>query len=69
MFAVNGEVYFTFAPDDVTNSAKWPFNQDFHLLLNIAVGGMWGAVEGVDAVAFEGDGQYMELDWVRVYSS
>jgi len=69
MFAVNGEVYFTFAPDDVTDSAKWPFNQDFHLLLNIAVGGMWGAVEGVDAAAFEGDGQYMELDWVRVYSS
>mmetsp|Transcript_22404 Transcript_22404/g.34596 ORF Transcript_22404/g.34596 Transcript_22404/m.34596 type:complete len:585 (-) Transcript_22404:45-1799(-) len=69
MFAVNGEVYFTFAPDYATNSAKWPFNQDFHLLLNIAVGGMWGAVEGVDAAAFEGDGQYMELDWVRVYSS
>ena len=69
MFAVNGEVYFTFAPDDVTDSAKWPFDQDFHLLLNIAVGGMWGAVEGVDAAAFEGDGQYMELDWVRVYSS
>ena len=69
LFAVNGEVFFTFAPDDVTNSAKWPFNQDFHLILNIAVGGMWGSVQGVDAEAFEGDGQYMEVDYVRVYSS
>ncbi|KAK1745753.1 hypothetical protein QTG54_003677 [Skeletonema marinoi] len=33
------------------------------------LGGNWGAVQGVDAAAFEGDGQYMELDWVRVYSN
>ncbi len=68
IFAVDGEVYFTFAPDDLNDSAKWPFNQDFHLLLNIAVGGNWGAAQGIDVAAFEGAGQYMELDWVRVYS-
>ena len=67
-FAVDGKVYFTFSPDDVNDSAKWPFDQDFHLILNIAVGGNWGGVEGVDAASFEGDGQYMEVDWVRVYS-
>jgi beta-glucanase (GH16 family) len=69
IFAVNGEVYLTYAPDDVNDSANWPFDQDFHLLLNIAVGGNWGGAQGVDEAAFEGTGQYMELDWVRVYSS
>jgi beta-glucanase (GH16 family) len=67
-FAVNKEVYFEFAPDDINNPAQWPFNEDFHILLNIAVGGNWGGLQGVDTAAFEGDGQYMEIDWVRVYS-
>ena len=67
-FAVDKELYLEFAPDDVNDSAKWPFNQDFHLIMNIAVGGNWGGVQGVDAASFEGDGQYMEVDWVRVYS-
>ena len=69
LFAIDGEVYFTFAPDNLNDTAEWPFDQDFHLLLNIAVGGNWGGVDGVDSIAFEGAGQYMELDWVRVYSS
>jgi beta-glucanase (GH16 family) len=69
-FAVDNQVYFVFAPDDISDSTKWPFNQDFHLLLNIAVGGNWGGLNGVDAPAFEdADGQYIEVDWVRAYSS
>lgn len=68
-FAVDKQVYFVFAPDDINDSTKWPFGEDFHLLLNIAVGGDWGAVQGVDVAAFEGaGGQYMEVDWVRAYS-
>lgn len=67
-FAVDKELYFVFAPSDVKNTAEWPFNENFHLVLNIAVGGFWGALQGVDEAAFEGDGQYMEVDWVRAYS-
>lgn len=67
-FAVDKELYFVFAPSDVKNTAEWPFNENFHLVLNIAVGGFWGALQGVDKAAFEGDGQYMEVDWVRAYS-
>ena len=67
-FVIDKEVYFVFAPEDINNPALWPFNEDFHLLMNIAVGGNWGGLQGVDAAAFEGDGQYMEIDWVRVYS-
>lgn len=67
-FAVDKELYLEFAPNDVKNAAEWPFNENFHLIMNIAVGGDWGAMGGVDQAAFEGDGQYMEVDWVRAYS-
>lgn len=68
-FAVDNDIYFVFAPDDINDSAQWPFNDDFHLLLNVAVGGNWGGLYGIDAAAFDGDGQYIEVDWVRSYSS
>ncbi len=42
----------------------WPFDQEFHLLLNIAVGGNWGGKFGVDDEIFP---QHMEIDYVRVY--
>ena len=45
-------------------SATWPFDQKFHLLFNIAVGGNWGGVEGVNENAFPTS---MEIDYVRVY--
>ena len=51
------------------DSSNWPFNQDFHILMNIAVGGSWGGAQGIDSTAFSGDGQYMEIDWVRAYSN
>jgi beta-glucanase (GH16 family) len=45
-------------------SEEWPFNIDFHLILNIAVGGNWGGKFGVDDSIFP---QKMEIDYVRVY--
>lgn len=68
LFAVDREVFFEFAPSDVNDKSQWPFDQEFHLLLNIAVGGAWGGSKGVDEGAFAGTGQYMEVDWVRAYS-
>ncbi|KAL7538259.1 hypothetical protein ACHAXR_010670 [Thalassiosira sp. AJA248-18] len=37
--------------------------------MNIVVGGSWGGQQGIDSTAFDKEGQYMEVDWVRVYSS
>lgn len=68
-FAIDGKVYYQFTPDDVTDYKQWPFDQEFHILMNIAIGGNWGGATGVDEAAFNGDGQYMEVDWVRVYSN
>jgi beta-glucanase (GH16 family) len=42
----------------------WPFERDFYLILNLAVGGDWGAVKGIDENSFP---QRMEVDYVRVY--
>lgn len=43
---------------------EWPFDQAFHLVLNLAVGGTWGGAQGIDAAIWP---QRMEVDWVRVY--
>jgi len=48
------------------NRARWPFDQPFYLLLNIAVGGDWGGIKGIDPAAFPAR---MEVDYVRVYQS
>jgi beta-glucanase (GH16 family) len=47
-----------------TGPAAWPFDQRFHLLLNIAVGGNWGGQQGVDEAVFPAR---MQIDYVRVY--
>lgn len=47
---VDGEDYFEFVrdPDPPNGSSKtWPFDHDFHLILNVAVGGNWGGKCGI----------------------
>ncbi len=61
--SMDGATYFTFAKES-NDPAKWPFDQDMFLLLNIAVGGAWGGQKGVDDLVFP---QRMEVDYVRVY--
>eukprot|EP00928_Gymnodinium_smaydae_P082579 TRINITY_DN65903_c0_g1_i1.p1 TRINITY_DN65903_c0_g1~~TRINITY_DN65903_c0_g1_i1.p1 ORF type:complete len:415 (+),score=27.52 TRINITY_DN65903_c0_g1_i1:40-1284(+) len=66
-FVVDGKRYHHFPNDKRGDTATWPFDQPFYLILNIAVGGDWGGQKGVDADAFSGDGQTLEVSWVRVY--
>jgi licheninase len=61
---VDGERYFTFQNRDQYDWQEWPFDQEFHLLMNIAVGGTWGGAEGIDDSAFP---EHMVIDHVRVY--
>ena len=44
--------------------AIWPFDKPMYLLLNIAVGGVWGGEKGINDNAFPAT---MEVDYVRVY--
>ncbi|HAH61345.1 MAG TPA: glycoside hydrolase, partial [Treponema sp.] len=41
-----------------------PFNKPFYLIMNVAVGGSWGGMQGVDKNMTEAD---MVVDYVRVY--
>lgn len=63
MAYVDETKYFSFK-NEGKDYATWPFDKEFHLILNIAVGGSWGAVQGVDDSIFP---QKMEVDFVRVY--
>lgn len=55
--------YFSFKNEHKTFE-EWPFDKPFYLILNVAVGGSWGAVMGVDSAAFP---QEMVVDYVRFY--
>lgn len=59
---VDGVQYHSLTPAMVS-PFNWPFDQRFHLLLNVAVGGNWpGAPDATTIFP-----QEMEVDWVRVY--
>ncbi len=61
---VDDSHYFTYV-NEGTGWKAWPYDQPFHLILNIAVGGMWGrAGGGIDDSVFP---QRMSVDYVRVY--
>lgn len=62
-FYVDDQLYFTFN-NDGKGKASWPFDQNFHLLLNVAVGGNWGGKMGVDDSIFPAA---MKVDYVRMY--
>jgi hypothetical protein len=56
-----GHQLFKRTPQD---SDKWPFDQLFHLVLNVAVGGDFGGKKGVDEKVFP---RQLKVDYVRVY--
>jgi len=60
---VDNQLYFTFK-NEGTGFKEWPFDQRFHLLLNVAVGGNWGGNKGIDDTIFP---KSMVVDYVRVY--
>merc|ERR1712232_1079127 len=69
---VDGEKYHTFAPDS-GSSDKWPFDQKFYLILNVAVGGSWGGFclnggPSCSKADHFGSDQVMEVDYVRIYN-
>lgn len=61
--SVDDSVYFRFA-NEHKGYAYWPFDNKMYLIMNIAVGGNWGAQKGIDDSIFP---IRMEVDYVRVY--
>ena len=62
---VDGVRYHSFE-NARTTPDEWPFDQKFHLLLNVTVGGTWGGVKGVGDEVFPCS---MDVKYVRVYQS
>ncbi len=60
---VDGKHYYTYT-NDGTGYESWPFDQKFHLIINLAVGGNWGGIKGIDDTIFPSS---IEVDYVRVY--
>jgi beta-glucanase (GH16 family) len=74
--SLDGRTFFRFfvdgKPFDSIDESEWreapggargsPFDQPFHLILNLAIGGDW-AGPADDRVS----GQFLEIDWVKLY--
>jgi beta-glucanase (GH16 family) len=61
-FAVDGHPYRTVTPAELPAGSTWPFSHRFFLVLNLAVGGVWG---GAPTAATRWPAQ-MVVDSVRV---
>jgi hypothetical protein len=70
---LDGKEYYSYAPDNFNDSSKWPFNQQFYIILNVAVGGSWGGFcfnggrPSCSSNSDFGSPQVMQVDYVRVY--
>lgn len=61
---VDDRAYMRVRDDQPGGHGAWPFTRPFDLILNLAVGGDWGGVKGVDDAALP---QRMEVDYVRYW--
>ena len=57
-FSVDDVVYYTFV-----NSDKFPFNKNFYLIVNVAMGGVWGGPVDPNFTSSN-----LEVDYIRVYN-
>lgn len=60
---VDGRKFFT-SWNNNSGTGQWPFIKPFHITMNLAVGGHWGGIHGVDPNIWP---RQMLVDYVRVY--
>ena len=59
---VDGIHYYTY--DKNANDQEWPFHKSQNIILNLAIGGGWGGLKGVDQSMIS---QQYTIDYVRVF--
>ena len=64
-FYVDGGKIFTFW-NEKTGVEAWPYDKPHYLILNLAIGGSWGGMQGIDEAAFP---HKFLIDYVRVYQA
>ena len=62
---LDGKHYFTYEKRDSSFGA-WPFDTDFKIIVNTAVGGDWGGAQGIDNKIFP---THYTVDYVRQYQN
>jgi len=60
---VDGKVQLVY-DNPGTGKVDWPYNAEFYIILNLAWGGSWGGMNGVDENALPAT---MEVEYVRVF--
>jgi beta-glucanase (GH16 family) len=63
IFFVDSVKYFTYNKES-DDPKVWPFNKRFYLIMNLAIGGGWGGLQGIDDTSFP---NCMTVDYVRLY--
>ena len=63
-YLIDNESYFFVYNGSNGDVAKWPFDEPEYIILNLAIGGDWGGIQGIDPSAFP---MKMLVDYVRVY--
>lgn len=62
---IDDKKFFTYENKEKAGEA-WPFDRPYFIILNLAIGGMWGGKEGIDDSIFP---QKYYIDYVRVYQN
>ncbi|PSR09317.1 MAG: hypothetical protein DA408_17360 [Bacteroidetes bacterium] len=71
-FQVDGNTYYTYQPA-LQNPANWPYNNGFFMIMNIAMGGIFGSADQYETGGLQNGVDpglttaRMEVDYVRVY--
>lgn len=62
-YSADGIVYCTLNNDN-SGWKSWPYDQKYHLIINLAVGGTWGGYKGIDTKSLPWN---YAIDYVHVY--
>jgi len=64
-FYIDDKKFFSYENEAKTYET-WPFDKPYFIILNLAIGGMWGGKEGIDDTIFP---QKYYIDYVRFYKN
>ena len=63
-YLIDDEPFFFVYNDSKGDNSKWPFDDPHYIILNLAIGGDWGGVQGISTSEFP---MRMMVDYVRVF--
>jgi len=62
-YLIDNEPFFFVYNDSDGDNRKWPFDQPHYIILNLAIGGDWGGVQGISTTDFP---MKMLIDYVKI---